>query len=79
MTKRAYPRTNVLDDIVASIQLQLEDNTKVSPTQVLQLARLPRTSEMRAVVIEMADMYGYNVIDSKRGYIIRKHRDDIPF
>lgn len=79
MTKKAYPRKNILDDVVASIQLQLEENYKVTPTEVLRLARLPRTAEMYAIVIEIANMYGYYVVDSKRGYSIRRFNDDIPF
>ena len=68
--KSAYASHNVMLEISSAINLLCMEYEKCTPTDVLRLCKFSETKEMRSLCLEIAEIYGFKVKSSGRGYVI---------
>lgn len=70
MTKKAYLKHSIIDTISSAIELLCGERGQCTPTNVLELSGLSQCNETRTLVIEVAEVYGYSVKPSGKGFVI---------
>lgn len=68
--KKAYLNVRVLDEIESALELLCDEYKKCTPTEVLRMCGFCESKEMRGIVLELAELRGYDIVSSGKGYKI---------